>query len=259
MNLFQKAKKAYNENGLQMSLLILGSRFGLVPQNSKTKWKLGIKSEIRFWDSYFRTKGLQWSDTYKERFDTELPMQPRPAELLAGMPSEVHILDVGAGPLTFLGKKSGDKKIQITAIDPLADEYDKILKKYDVHPPVRTRCLSAEDIKKEFSSDSFDLAVARNCIDHAYNPEIAICNMIDVVKSGSYVLLEHRENEAENENWEGLHQWNFSVNKDGDFMISSKTEEVNMTKKYADTCTITCEIVNDGPDGDWLVTRILKL
>jgi SAM-dependent methyltransferase len=172
--------------------------------------------------------------------------------------TEVHILDVGAGPLTYLGKKYEGKHVNITAVDPLSDEYDRILDKYQIQPLVRTQKLAAEDLTKRFPSGTFDLVFARNCIDHAYNPKRAILQMIEVVKSGRYVLLEHRPNEAENENYSGLHQWNFSLSTNGDFLISSKFEKVNMTKKCLELCTITCEMVNEGRDGDWLITRIQK-
>ncbi len=85
--------------------------------------------------------------------------------------------------------------------------------------------------------------------------------MVDVAKNSRYVLLEHRPNEAENEKYWGLHQWNFSMSDKGDFIISSKhmKMEINMTEKYAELCIITCEIVNERTgDGDWLITRIKK-
>lgn len=261
MSILGKYSKAINvlkDDGFQGIVSILISKYRLpIPQSTKYKWKAGIKSEIQFWDAYFRTKGLQWADTYGLGFDPDLPLQPRPAALLPPQ-TEVHILDVGAGPLTYLGKKCEGKHINITAVDPLSDEYDKILDKYQIQPLVRTQKLAAEDLTKRLPSNTYDLVFARNCIDHAYDPERAILQMIDVVKSGRYVLLEHRPNEAENENYSGFHQWNFSLSANGDFLISSKFKRVNMTKKYAELCTITCEIVNEGRDGDWLITRIQK-
>ena len=82
--------------------------------------------------------------------------------------------------------------------------------------------------------------------------------MIDVVKNNRYVLLEHRPNEAEYENYSGLHQWNFSMTSKGDFLISSKFKNVNMTKKYEKLCSITCEIVDEDKVGALLITRIKK-
>ncbi len=260
MSIFGKISRAINvltEDGYHASVSILRSKYKLpIPQSAISMWKGGIKSEIRFWDEYFRTKGLQWADSYGNRFDPNFPLQPRPVALLPPQ-TKVHILDVGAGPLTYLGKKSKGKCIKITAVDPLADEYNRILDKYQIRPLVRTERLAAEKLAKSFPSNTFDLVFARNCLDHAYDPESAILQLINVVTRDCYVLLEHRPNEAENQQYSAMHQWNFSLSVNGDFLISSKFSEVNMTTKYAQLCTITCEIV-EGEDGDWLITRIQK-
>jgi len=263
MKILKKFQSAINvlsqKDGLHRILVILRDQYSLpIPQSSRSRWKAGIDSEINFWDSYFRTKGLKWSDDYQSRFDPELPLQARVASLLPAALSEVNILDVGAGPLTYLGKKLHGKNINISAVDPLADEYDKILKKYKINPLIHTKKCDAEKLEKVFPRNAFDLVFARNCIDHSYCPEKAIISMINILKKNCYVLLEHIPNEAENENYKGLHQWNFSRSNNGDFLISSKLGEVNMTRKYADLCDISCEIIDEGGNGAWLITKILK-
>src|SRR5262249_304390 len=115
----------------------------------------------------------------------------------------------------------------------------------------------AEKLTKRYSANTFDLCFASNSLDHAYNPEQAILQMIDVVKRGRYVLLEHNPNEAERVGYTGLHQWNFDLSPDGDFLVRSKSDVTNMTQKYADRCTTSCELLMDG-DKNLLVTRILK-
>jgi len=260
MSIFNKARNAvaiFREDGFLGFISILISKSGLpIPQSARFKWKAGIIRETKYWDAYFRTKGLESADTYSIRFDPDIPLQPRPTTLLPPH-KEIHILDVGAGPLTYLGKKCEGKRIKITAVDPLADQYDRILDKYKIQPLVRTEKLVAESLAERFSPNTFDLVVARNCIDHAYDPEKAILQMIHVVKRRCYVLLEHRPNEAETMSYRGLHQWNLSSTVDGEFLISSKSKEVNITKKYAELCKITCEIINEGY-GNWLITRIQK-
>lgn len=258
--MLQKARNAvkiYRERGLYGLYLTYRKH---IPQSAKSRWRAGVDSEISFWDEYFRTKGFDRSDNYKFRLNPDLPLQRRLVALLPPQ-TKVQILDVGAGPLTYLGKRCEGKQIDITAIDPLADEYNDILDKYMVHPLVKTQKLAAEDIAASFSPNTFDLVFARNCIDHAYDPEKAILQMIKAVKSGRYVLLEHIPNEAENEKYAGLHQWNFSKSPEGDFIIGSRFRKVNMTKKYLGRCSIMCELVteNEGENrGDWLITRILK-
>ncbi|HWC61515.1 MAG TPA: class I SAM-dependent methyltransferase [Verrucomicrobiae bacterium] len=230
---------------------------GEIIQSGEVAWRAGIQHELQFWDEYIRTQGGKWSEEYKRRMDPDAPLQPRPAALL---PPErnAKILDVGAGPLTYLGKIHDGKKIDLMAVDPLALEYDKIIEKYKISPPVRTLEAAAEDLTKKFESNSFDLVFARNCIDHSYSPEHAVLQMIEIVAKGCYVLMEHRQNEAEHEQYLGLHQWNFSMMPNGDFIIGSKTEKVNMSEKYKDTATMKCEVVSVAPGNDWMVTRIFK-
>lgn len=196
---------------------------------SRIQWLDGIKSELQFWDLYFRTNGIYWIEEYKGRLNPDLPLQSRPAELLPD-DEDIEILDVGAGPLTYLGKKHNYKNLRITATDPLADEYNILLKRFNIVPIVMTQRIEAEHLNKKFRSNTFDLVNARNCIDHTYNPERAILQMVRVVKEGRYILLEHKPNEAINEDYKGLHQWNFSMSDDNDFIISSKYNKVNMKK-----------------------------
>jgi SAM-dependent methyltransferase len=261
MDIFRKAKsaaKVFRAGGFHGIAAILRTQYGLpLPQNGKSKWVDGLKSEIAFWDAYIQAKGLQWAEDFRGRLDPDLLLQPRPAALISPQ-TEVHILDVGAGPLTYLGKKHKGQPIKITAVDPLADEYDRILDKYCIQPLVRTKKLDAENLTKRFPSNTFDLVFARNCLDHAYNPEKAVLQLIEVVKRSQYVLLEHFKNEAEHANYGGLHQWNFDLSADGDFLISSKYKTVNMTQKYANICNIMCEIVTEGDVNNLLVTRIQK-
>jgi hypothetical protein len=73
--------------------------------DARKRWRAGIPSETQFWDDWFRTKGLQWPTAYRNRLDPDFPLQPRPEALLPPE-KDVHILDVCAGPLTYLGKKA---------------------------------------------------------------------------------------------------------------------------------------------------------
>ena len=224
-----------------------------LPIGSKLRWKFNISSEVRFWDKCIKTNGLIWPDEYTLRFDENLPLQREIAELLPNQ-DEVKILDVGAGPFTYLGKIHKNIKLNITAVDPLADEYDKLLVKYSINPIIHTEKLNAENLSKKFNENSFDLVFARNCIDHTYSPENSILEMIKVVRKGCYVLLMHKPNEAENEKWRGLHQWNFS-SQNGSFFISSKNFNMNFTQKFSAICKVECYYDSNI---DMLYTKILK-
>ncbi len=71
----------------------------------KKTWDKNIQDEIRFWRHIFETKGFRWPEEYRERQNPQRSLQTYITETFDvpdGMP--VRILDVGAGPLTPLGK-----------------------------------------------------------------------------------------------------------------------------------------------------------
>ena len=234
--------------------------------SAKSKWEWGKNHELTYWDIDLAKSG----DNYDYRLDINYNLQTRPALLLPNN-KFIDILDVGAGPLTTLGKRYNDKSLNIIAVDPLADGYNVILDKYNITPIVKTKNIAAEEISDYFPNNSFDLIFARNCIDHSYDPEKALLQMIDTVKKNHYVLLEHRINEGKNENYIGLHQWNFNISMENNFIISSKYKSLNFSKKYKDICSVECEIIHgrkfvndfvegyDRDEGDWLITRIHKI
>ena len=62
--------------------------------------------------------------------------------------------------------------------------------------------------------------------------------MIQVIKKNGYVLLQHRINEGLSRNYNGLHQWNFSLTANNEFVISSKTKKIEMTNKLKNICEV---------------------
>ncbi len=239
---------------------LIEKRVGVkLPYSSKLRWQTGTKSEIDFWDHFFKTKGAHLPDDYFSRLNPNLPLQEELVLLLPKNKETVEILDVGAGPLTWVGKRHNRLKINVTAVDPLANEYNALIKKYQVTPPVQTRKCDAENLHNLFAENSFDLVFARNSIDHSYSPENALLEMLRVVKKNCHVFMMHRPNEAITQNYGGMHQWNFSTEK-GHFILSSKDGSVDLSKKYKGTYKIACEIVPDrGGDGEWLYTVATKL
>lgn len=192
--------------------------------------RAGLQYERNFWDDYFQTKGLAWPEEYARRLDSNTQLSEQLCSLLAHIPKEeVMILDVGAGPFTELGKLHPSKKLTIVATDVLAHDYDVLLRKYNIQPPVRTMYADAERLDEVFVENAFDLCVARNCVDHMKNPFQAILQMLRVVKKGCYIVLSHAENEADARNYRGLHQWNFTV-VHGDFIMKSVSQTINVSK-----------------------------
>jgi flagellar assembly factor FliW len=195
----------------------------------QAKWSDGIVAEVAFWDTWLRTKGYLWPDDFKRRMNPATPVSPELERILDQIPADpVRVLDVGAGPLTVFGYTHPRKRILLEAADALAREYDSLLQKYGIIPPVRTMRALAENLACHFATDVFDLVHANNSIDHCAAPVEAICQMLAVAKSGAPVLLRHEENEADNEGCSGFHQWNFTVEQ-GQFIIRGKGQAFNVT------------------------------
>lgn len=222
------------------------------------RWRLGHKSEEGFWDRYLRTRGLRWQEEFAGRMNPELELD---AELAALLPPSSHaapkILDVGAGPLSVVGKRRGGLPLDLTAVDPLAADYDRLLAKHGLNPPVRTQRGCGEDVATMFPANSFDLAHARNCLDHGVDPLQAVTAMLNVVRPGGWVYLKHHPNEGLNEQWHGLHQWNFSMSATGDFIISSRNHEANVTQEFAGRADVRCELRTEAGE-EWLIVQIHK-
>ncbi|MBZ4418418.1 bifunctional 2-polyprenyl-6-hydroxyphenol methylase/3-demethylubiquinol 3-O-methyltransferase UbiG [Myxococcus sp. RHSTA-1-4] len=200
------------------------------PQNAKALWTEALPTEIAFWDNWFKTHGGEWPEDYKVRMDPDTPLQSFvEAYLPPGGEDIIEILDVGAGPVTKLGKRSANRKIRITAVDPLADAYDRVMAKYGVTPPVRTTWCHGEILTTRFAPETFDLVWAQNSLDHSYEPVRIIEQALTLTKTGGYLVLAHARNEAVNENYQGLHQWNFD-GEDGDFIIWNRQSRVNVSK-----------------------------
>ena len=111
--------------------------------------------------------------------------------------------------------------VRITAVDPLAGEYDSMLAKRGIVPAVRTQEGWAEELDSVFAPDSFDVTHARNCLDHSIDARRAIEQMYAVTKPGGVVYLRHHENEALHQKFRGLHRWNFAIDPRGHMLLST--------------------------------------
>ena len=202
----------------------------------KIKWGKGKQKEINFWSEWIKTKGLEWPQDYLNRLDPNLPFQDYLTKYLPEGP-EVSILDVGAGPLTALGKKLQGYKIRLTAVDPLANEYGEILKKFRITPFVRTQYCEVERLSEMFSPNSFDLVCIFNALDHCYEPVEGIKQMLYVLKKGRFIFMSHFTNEAEKESYDGFHQWNFCKEKNH-FVIWNIDSKINVTDIFKEQADI---------------------
>lgn len=205
-------------------------------------WADGLASELAFWDNWLATGGGQWPDDFQLRLDPRREMEPW---LLHDLAASAHILDVGAGPMTILGPCFQGRHLNLVACDPLATFYALSASRHGVRRPVPTQTGFAEDLSAFFPRETFDLVHCRNALDHSIDPVRGIEEMLIVARTRGRIVLVHSINEAETENYQGLHQWNFTA-EDGQFIIWNKQEKINASKRFAPFADMELDISRQG-------------
>jgi SAM-dependent methyltransferase len=191
-------------------------------------WSTGIHYEIEYWKAWLSTCGGEWPGDYRFRTDPNSRLQDTITDHLFDFSGDtLKIIDVGAGPMTILGKNWQRAKVEITAVDALADLYDSLPFPENM-PLIKALKCDSERLTELFSQNSFDVAYARNTLDHGYDPALAIQQMLQITKPGGSIILDHFANEAIKEKWAGFHQWNFSI-ENGDVIISGRVSRVALS------------------------------
>jgi SAM-dependent methyltransferase len=220
-----------------------------------------LREEVEYWEHWLATSGGRWSEEYAQRLDANAEIgEPSIREILAGSPeARVSILDVGAGPLSAVGYRLPGRSVSLTAVDPLADEYERLLADAGVTPPVRTERVDGEALLERFGPDCFDIAYSRNALDHAVDPLAIIDNMLSVVRPGGHVILRHVRNEALRQGYVQLHQWNFDE-REGRPVIWRPDRHIDLTAALGARAEIRCRVEADegGDDFEWAVWLITK-
>ncbi|WP_092032285.1 methyltransferase domain-containing protein [Marinobacter sp. DSM 26671] len=185
------------------------------------------KSALTLVGTEFHGENLRRNRAKLERlFDPKMALQPELARLLPNDSNALYkVLDVGAGPISKVGKIADGSPIDLIPVDPLADDYKQLLAKNDLLPPVPTRKGYGERLSEQFPENSFDLIHARNSVDHCLDPVVVILNCVRVLKPGCHFYLNHYRNEGIAADYYGLHQWNFDL-LDGQFVVSDRFGKV---------------------------------
>lgn len=197
-------------------------------------WERALDDELGFW---------RWSleqGHFTERLDRNRLLQPELAGLLeqcAPSADEALVIDVGSGPLTTVGSR-WTHPLRVIAIDPLADRYNALMDKLGVVPPVRPVRGSAESLSSTVAEASADLLVMNNALDHSFEPLQCVLNLVTAARPGCFVYLNHFANEAERENYRGLHQWNI-FRRGADTIVSSTTREHSLAGVLAGKATVS--------------------
>jgi SAM-dependent methyltransferase len=220
-----------------------------------------LREEVGYWRDWLQTRGGKWGEEFAFRFDPSAEVaDPALRAVIADQPGhEVAILDVGAGPASMVGCTFPGKTIALVAVDPLADEYDRLLREAQIEPPVRVRRAAGERLLEQFGPDRFDVAYARNALDHAVDPALIVEAMVAVVRPGGAVVLRHVRNEAVRQAYVQLHQWNLDQ-RDGRLIAWRPGHEADIGAGLAGRATLETyiEAADEDEPFDWIVCVIRK-
>lgn len=218
-------------------------------QRAATGRNEGLDEELGFWYRWLRDRGDPWFWDYDRRTNPRAPLQAVYRELIRARPgARVRILDVGSGPLTTVGTRWPRRRVSVTAVDPLANRYNELLDRFGVTVPARPIKGDAEQLTELLPRGSFDLACATNSLDHAIDPVRAIRQMLQLVKPGRHVVLDHRADEGELMGYTALHQWNFRA-EDGRFVVWRPGSRVDASSLLESEADID---LRAHPDEGWL-------
>jgi len=200
------------------------------------KWKLAL---LLVGDEFHQQNLTNNHDKLARHFAHDTPLQAEFAELLSNNTNtDLKVLDIGAGPVSKVGKILNGHEVELVPIDPMAEKYRKILTALNLQPKYWTRYGEGERLSLQFEENSFDLIHARNSIDHCLNPIQVIEEAIVVLKPQCYFYLNHYRNEGKAAKYYGLHQWNFDVVND-DFVISNRFGgQINVNNTLLDKALI---------------------
>jgi SAM-dependent methyltransferase len=172
---------------------------------------LEYTSEIDFWDGYL--KGASRSLTDPERRRRAFPPLLRDVvrDIGAVRTGPIRLLEVGSGPTSLLAAGVEEGLFQITAVDPLARTYARLLARHSFVYPVRPIEGSGESLSSMFAPASFDVVYSSNALDHTVSPAECLRQICEVLRPGGMLLLEGFVREGSTGGWEGLHQHDLFV------------------------------------------------
>jgi glycosyltransferase involved in cell wall biosynthesis/SAM-dependent methyltransferase len=203
-------------------------------RDPRQRWEAGLADEVAYWRMWMETRGAEWPEDFRQRFDPQSEMQPEIRRLVTVPPDGVvRILDVGSGPVTWIGKRWHPHRVEVTAVDALAGEWQSLLQTHGMEAPVPTIQGEGEQLVGLVPENHFDLAMARYSLDESHDPRRVLRQMIATVRPGGAVLISSRVRAADAEKRWGLQQWNLAVD-DGVFTVEGGGKVVDLGADVAD-------------------------
>lgn len=194
-----------------------------------------LDSEIGWWKHHFDNHFTIANFIQRENAFPS-PLLPFIHDLQQRNKRKPRLLEIGPGPASLLAWGAEENLFEITAVDPLAKEYEQLLAKYGLEYPVKPVKGYAEFLLELFSPESFDIVYSSNALDHSRSPKKCLENISLIVKRGGIVYLEGFCREGTNEQWTGLHQHDLLPEKGHLLHFNKKGQCTNLTQNLKLRC-----------------------
>lgn len=198
------------------------------------------KSELEFWDKELSGEGPFSKTTLRRNSKGEMSKEfpffiiPFLEEMKTKTKKLPKVLDLGSGPLSQLAWGAEVKLFNLFPVDPLADEYIKLLKKHKQVINTKYTLIQGEGetLSQKYGEDYFDMVWSHNAIDHSQDPVKVFEEIVKVTKPGGYIVFQGWANEGKNNEYFGLHRHDIYW-KDGALYVTTKGgKERIMTPKH---------------------------
>lgn len=190
-----------------------------------------IYHELNFWKGFVKTP--RFLDGWVSKKKTP-ELHQTVYDFIRSVPND-FVLDVGSGVVSILNGTVPN----IKTVDPLGGLYQFIFdyQKHKIEPPVAYPC---EELPYD---QEFDIVHISNALDHTQNPYTCFWKLMQAVKYGGYLVIQGFEDEAKFENWQGFHQWNFTLK--GDRIFVEKKEGTSIKLNHPEIEIVKAEALKD--------------
>lgn len=203
------------------------------------EWRIDYKNSIEKWlHSCQREISSQLKSI--EIISKEIPQRDERIQRLDNFLKEDDIfMDIGCGATLKYTNCINGKGIRYLPIDALAPVYLYGQMKCNVTMPNRIQFAFAEHLTCFYKEDFADIINFDNSLDHCINPLRCLIECFRVLKIGGCLSLEHNAVEGKIGAGTGLHQWDFFMTENEEFVIANNENKININKFFGEAADIS--------------------
>lgn len=208
---------------------------------------------LDYWRQFFdETATPELAPARAELLNPEQPLPWLVRDMLAVPPGgRAHILHIGSGPISIVAPNWEFRKVNVSAVDLLADDYNQILAERNITPRVRTQYADPANLGATFLPDTFDLAFTADYLDYHPAPLTVMQSALSVMKPGGWLLLAHSRTNEDGP------LWHFDT-EDERFIIADDSQRIDVQSQLTGVDVLQCESLPNAENRQWLNIYIRK-